>query len=133
MQAIREKVAPFQSAVVEPSDDVVSDLSKIAAAYVDMVDSNPGLVARVLPELAVDPEFRHAVVPAQAAVVDGLRRVIQSHQRHGRLRPDPVDDALRAFMGPLAARDLMSHLLDRSPFDARAYVVRFLEGWQQTR
>ncbi len=127
-KAIGRWVAPFVGAVPEPTEDLVADLTAIATGYVAFIDANPSIVARVLPEMTGEPELRDLVGAIQAPVVEALGAIIAHHQRGGSLVEDPVDDALRAFMGPLAARAVMAHLLDPEPFDAGRFVRRFLDG-----
>ena len=129
--AVTEIVAPFAGGIPEPSADVAADLESIASRYVAFVDSNPQIVARVLPEMAADPELAEIVTPIQAPVVRALASVIEHHQRAGRLVAEPPADALRAFLGPLAARAVMAHLLPRDPFDPGAHVRLYLTGRQQ--
>ena len=126
--AVEEIVAPFAGGIPEPSSDVRADLVSVAERYVAFVDANPRIVARVLPEMAADPELAQIVTPIQAPVVKALAKVIEHHQEAGRLVAEPPADALRAFLGPLAARAVMAHLLELDEFDAASHVDLYLSG-----
>ncbi|MDH4119164.1 MAG: TetR/AcrR family transcriptional regulator [Acidimicrobiia bacterium] len=127
-QALDTVTTPFRQSMVEPTYDLVTDLVSIAGAYASMVDREPRLVSRVIPELTTEPELRDVVTSLQQPVIDALRALFTSHQEAGRLVDGHVDDLMRAFLGPLAARAFMAYILEPKPFDASAHVQRFLEG-----
>ncbi len=126
--AMSNLVAPFAGAIPQPTASVRDDLVAIAERYVEFVDANPKIISRVLPEMVDEPELMELVIPIQAPVVGALAAIISHHQASGQLAAEPVDDALRAFIGPLAARAVMSHILDPGPFDADTHVGRYLHG-----
>lgn len=127
--AVRQVIRPLRDAVREPTDDAAADLESVAGAFVGLIDGHPRLMARIMADMAAGGEFLAVVGPVQAAIFDNLQQVLEHHVRSGQVAPAPLDDAARAFMGPLVARALLSHVVAPGPFDATAHVQRWLHGW----
>ena len=119
----------FHDAIQSPTDDLVADLSALAAGYTDFVDTWPALIDRVLPEIAGQAEIEESARSIIAGNVAATVALVDHHCRAGRLTDAaPAPEIVRAFVGPLMARASLRHLLPPEPFDVAAYVERFLAG-----
>lgn len=127
-RALLVATAELRAAAVEPTGDVVADLRAIAAGFLSFVDGYPGLVARALPETLSGSELADITVPVQAQTAAKILSVFDHHRRQGRLRDRPPDQLAKAFLGPLAARALLAHVLPPGPFDVDEHVEAYLFG-----
>ena len=125
--AISQVIAPFVGSVADLTGELHRDLELVARSYVGFVDANQGLMMRLIAS-AGDQSLGNLISKFQGEIVAALRDMVIEHQGRGELVAGQPEDLLREFMGPLAVRPIMSHLLEPGPFDAAAYVGRYLDG-----
>ena len=127
----------FRSVGAEPTDDVVADLIRLGQAYQDFVDRWPGLVVRLLAEVAVQSEIGVIVAGLIAGNAEAVASVIEHHQRADRLIAAPPDDVVAGFLGPILlgatvgrARTGGGRTPSIASFDVTEHTMRFLDGFR---
>ncbi len=129
--ALTEATIDFRAAATEPTDDVTADLAAVADDYARFVDARPELVSRLLAEAVARTELGETTRAIIGDNATAVRRLVEHHQRAGRLRPDPAPELVTALLGPILTRATIGPLLVDGappPFDPRSHVARFLTG-----
>lgn len=130
-EAIQKLTPPIAQVLPKPSRNLEADLLHLAQNYMQMLEANQGLLARLLPELARHPELRGASGPTGFnSAISIVLEYITGLQKAGLLRSgeSPFQAAI-ALLGPLFARVLLFGAMGISPpFDLKAHVQGFLEG-----
>lgn len=128
--ALRSEADHFR-ADINVSDDVVSDVTSLVAAYQAVLARNGTIVLDFLVEAPRNAELAR-IGPVPMAAIASAAALIVSHQQAGRLRPGPPHLIVLTLLAPL----IMGHALARAqpmlllPLDPSAVVSRFLEGWR---
>ena len=127
-RALIEATSVLRESVGAATDDVVADLRGIATGFLTFVDGHPGLLARALPEILGGSELADIAVPLQTEMAARIIGVFDHHRRASRLIDQAPEDLAKAFLGPIAARSLLAHILPPAPFDVDAHVDAYLYG-----
>lgn len=127
----------FRSAGAEPTEDVAADLIRLGESYQRFVDQLPGLVARLLAEVAAQSEIGGLVARLIADNAESAALMVEHHQQAGRLVPAPPEAVLAAFLGPILLGATIGgvgvatpQLRSPSPMDVVGHTRRFLEGYR---
>ncbi len=91
------------------SDDVMADITAIAAAYLETFNSFGAVVMMTMAEVAKTPEFRDAL----AALMPNLQNaaeIIARHQAAGRITPGNPFSKLLALIAPLAMTGFLARI-----------------------
>lgn len=132
--ALAHATDEFRSVGAEPTGDVFADLVRLGQAYRRFVERRPGLVTRLLAEVAVESEIGVLVAGLIAGNAEAAAAVIEHHQRAGRLVDGPAGDILTALLGPILLGATIGGV--HSPgtsrsvvsLDVAGQVTRFLAG-----
>ena len=130
-EAIQQIAPPIEQILPKSSSNLEADLLQLAHNYMQMLESNQGLMLRLLPELMRHPELHGEQGPEgmKNALATGFG-FIAGMQKEGLLRSDePPFQAMVALIGPLFARTLLLEAMGiQLPFDLKAHVRGFLDG-----
>jgi AcrR family transcriptional regulator len=128
--AIAADIGKFAATGTEPTDDLRADLRRVLTYYTEVLRDHGRLLLTLFAEAARDPEVAE-LIGGPVGVQGDLRKLMQHHQRAGRLVKEPPSIALQALLGPLLAHLIASLLEPGAKLPApkiEATIDRFLSG-----
>lgn len=131
--AVSQLIGPAAALELQVGGDAQADFSKVAAQYVGLVDTHPGVLVQMLS--TTDEELVSMVVmPLQRRIAQNLTKLMEFYIQQGLLDDNiPVEDLVREFMGPLLARAFLRRSLSVQPFNPNSYANRFITAHQASQ
>ena len=130
LAAVHADIGQFAATATRPTDDLEADLIRVVDYYVGVLGDHGRLVLILMVESARSPDLRELVREPLGVQIE-LRRLIEHHQRAGRLADEPPSTALQALIGPLLAHTIAVMLEPTADFPrpaSRTLVEHFLRG-----
>jgi len=123
---VAERFAPITAA---PSEDVRSDLMRLATTYQTCVAENAVFLMTMLLEMRRRPELANGH-DIQSRLIERASRLIRSHQDAGRLCAAPPPVLAAKLLAPFLLLALAEHIpaVHRMVIDIDEHVDRFLLG-----
>ena len=129
LAAVHADIGPFAATGTQATDDLEADLRRVLTYYAGVLADHGELLLVLMIESARDPDLGE-LIREPLSVQGELRRLIEHHQRAGRLVDEPPSAALHALIGPLLAHAIATMLEHDPPPppSADALLERFLHG-----
>lgn len=122
-------IGPFIDTLerLSTTNELEHDLMLLAEAYATFTSRHQAFLIRILPEVS-NSEIGDLVIPLQEGIIAHMTTIITRHK--SALRDDlPIEDFIRAFLGPLLARAFLGHVLKNTDLDIKSYVRSYLYGY----
>lgn len=129
--AIEARFVTIQRSFGGYTGDLEADLTRLASTYHMMLSAVGPAARAILTEIPHDPELAQSIRGPQRMFA-AIAEVLARYQREGVLRPEPPQDLIPAFLGPIIIPAIVKPVADAAgvalSFDAKQYVNRFLYG-----
>lgn len=128
--AISHRLETTMGASAEYTGDLERDLTHLAGQYRNALETFGPLARIIISEVAHTPDLQPSVEIAQR-FYRAIAVLFQRYHEQGELEPEPLWWTVSSFLGPLAIPFVIDETAPNeadSPFDARLYVQRFLDG-----
>ncbi len=128
--AVEQEAEIFAAASIKYTGDVQADLEHVVRFYQGLARKRGRVIGMLLSEIPRQPELLD-VLKTPLAIIANIANMLQRYQQEGDLVAEPPMQAFIALIGPIFMGGVLGTIQPSAfnvPFDAPAYVQRFLKG-----